>query len=379
MNDHAKPSLHETSNQLNDIIKNIIKNKKNITPAIAFKNIQSLMQTIRQTRDVRVFNVKEWSDGMISIIPSQLGMAASLTLNHCTDIFAGDSSIYRLDPYIDVFVQHGWNQGLVEKVKCHTALNKPRRLYRHSPEYHLFWDIAESMDKFMNEAKREMYSRWFKDVIYEAQRLSVNNNKGLRDFIDSLFANHSRLLLLRVDFHYHKGNIIHSEADRLVKYQEARHDREQFITKMKSASLFTDLLGYVWKLEYGPEKGFHYHMMFLFDGSWVREDVNLAMRVGKYWEDNITQGRGTYHNCNAEKNRYSKLGIGMINYYDTALREGLYQAASYLTKADHMVRALLPGDDRAFGRGLIQKPKSGNGPGRPRSYCSEEGLDLTAS
>ena len=58
-------------------------------------------------------------------------------------------------------------------------------------------------------------------------------------------------------------------------------------------------------------------------GSKVREDQTLAMLLGNYWKNFITQGRGTYHYWNAFKDGYKTLGVDMINYYDLELRESL--------------------------------------------------------
>jgi hypothetical protein len=136
---------------------------------------------------------------------------------------------------------------------------------------------------------------------------------------------------------------------------------------MENNRLGKHMLGYAWKLEYGPDKGWHYHLLFIFDGSNVREDQTLAMFIGDYWKNVITQCRGSYYNCNAFKDSYKTLGIGMINYHDLELRQGLYQAAKYLTKPDYYARAIVLGNDRTFARKATLKPKDGN-IGRPRSF-----------
>ncbi|MDP1710003.1 MAG: inovirus-type Gp2 protein, partial [bacterium] len=182
-----------------------------------------------------------------------------------------------------------------------------------------------------------------------------------------LFTRYARLLVLRVDLEYQSGNVIHNEQDRLTKYQEASNDRKHFFNNMDSNKLFEHLVGIAWTLEYGVETGFHYHMVLIYDGSEVREDETLAYWVGKYWSCNITEGQGRDYNCNAKKNKYRELGIGTINYYDTALREGLYHAIGYLMKTDHLALMLIPKGCRTFGRGeelATDQPKMG----RPRSH-----------
>lgn len=56
---------------------------------------------------------------------------------------------------------------------------------------------------------------------------------------------------------------------------------------MRSNKLFDNRVGYVWKLEYGIDKGFHYHMMI--------QDINIAKMIGEYWAAVITHYRGLYY------------------------------------------------------------------------------------
>ena len=128
------------------------------------------------------------------------------------------------------------------------------------------------------------------------------------------------------------------------------------------------MVGYVWKLEYGREKGHHYHMMFFLDGAKVRQDIVIAKLIGEYWNNVITQGKGVYYNCNGNKARYRHCGVGMIHYSEAEkLRSLKEMAAIYLTKADRYVSACMPGNNRTFGKG--NSPKVGErSVGRPREY-----------
>lgn len=162
-----------------------------------------------------------------------------------------------------------------------------------------------------------------------------------------------------------------TESDIGIKYREAKDDLKHFLNNTKSNDLFKHLLGHVWKLEYGAEKGFHFHVLFFFRGARVWKDKKLARLIGEYWKNQITNGRGIYYNCNANKALYRSLGIGMIKYDNMALRAGLCKAAEYLIKVDHFARLLTPDNGRTFGRGEILEPKGDNDPGRPRSECPE--------
>ena len=87
--------------------------------------------------------------------------------------------------------------------------------------------------------------------------------------------------------------------------------------------------------------------------------------MGAFWLS-ITQGDGTYFNCNADKFRYEQCYLGQINYYDHQKREALLQA-NYLTKADENIIAVqLNGKCRIYGR--MELPVRTSTAGRPRGY-----------
>lgn len=86
-------------------------------------------------------------------------------------------------------------------------------------------------------------------------------------YINALFEYRSRLLIIRLDLSYE------SNTERKDKYkshtkdeidswgQTARTHRNILIKKL-GKQFKESFIGYVWKLEYGKDKGFHYHMIF---------------------------------------------------------------------------------------------------------------------
>ena len=92
--------------------------------------------------------------------------------------------------------------------------------------------------------------------------------------------------------------------------------------------------------------------------------------IGDYWNDTLTSGNGTYYNCNAHKEQYQNLGIGMINYSDEGLMVNLKEhVAPYLNKTDYFIKLITTGKERAFIRGVLSKPKTEKR-GRPRSKAN---------
>lgn len=133
---------------------------------------------------------------------------------------------------------------------------------------------------------------------------------------------------------------------------------------MHKMNIFDAWIGYVWKLEYGVKKGYHYHMFFMFDAQKVRQDVIIGMNIGKLKNEKITKLKGVYFNCNAHKYKYTHCGIGMINYSEKERIAGIHKALSYLTKVDRFIKLRSNTIGRIFGKGEIKKLKSSAG--RPR-------------
>ena len=98
--------------------------------------------------------------------------------------------------------------------------------------------------------------------------------------------------------------------------------------------------------------------MFIFNANEVRFDIFIARAIGKCWVEGITQGGGTYFNCNQNKIKYGKkLGIGMIKRDDEQLRKNIGNVVNYLVKTDLYVKARVPEGKRTFGKGEIIQPK----------------------
>lgn len=96
-------------------------------------------------------------------------------------------------------------------------------------------------------------------------------------------------------------------------------------------------------------------------------DISICKQFGEYWTSVITEGKGTYFNCNAQPERYVKSGIGMVKHDDIVKQEGLQCAVGYLTKIDTFARLALPGNMRTFGRGEVKTLNKTGRPGRKRA------------
>lgn len=234
-------------------------------------------------------------------------------------------------------------------------------------ESYIPWDISEShwmfepapklvqrINQFLNDYVRYTQTDDFIKQLSNMRRRKKRNTTSLLSYTNNLFDVYSRLLVVRVDFHYQP------EYYEGLTVQQVIDDREAFLRNIKR--YFRHLVGLCWKLEYEPQRKFHYHFIFFFDGNKMRQDISLGRMLGEHWVD-ITGNTGSYHNCNYADKTYPEKYLGMIHYSDEIKRRALRHAA-YLTKNDENILAILcNGQARIFGR--METPRRAAA-GRPR-------------
>jgi len=196
-----------------------------------------------------------------------------------------------------------------------------------------------------------------RDFVRGAQQ----NLKSLKDLFNNLLSVRSKILVVRVDLLYRDAFGV-EEFGGEKTYRQVSLDRACFIEKIQK--IYRDgLMGYAWKLEYGVSRGYHYHMVFFFDGARHHQDIKIGIQIGMAWGKQ-TEWRGTFHNCNAHKNQYRVCGVGMLKHSDPDLAERFDAMASYLTKANYHGRLILPGKQRSFQTTFCKEKKGAKG--RPR-------------
>lgn len=272
--------------------------------------------------------------------------ALRVDIEYLQGVYAGG----RLSPYLQVF----------DKVK--------RRLQEVDGGERITDDnlsLSEQIDVVRQAViaiKQETASGEFKAHWRNCRRAVSKNAKGLDDFIDSLFVLHSRMLVIRLDVGYLLDYL--QSQNFVIGLDRVKRDFSAFLRGLRRGRLKESVCGYVWKLEFGPTKQYHYHLMIFLDGARHQEDVRLCEEIGEVWSKEITNGEGCYFNCNRQKERYSRRGIGMISWNDTELIENLKWAGRYLVKKDLLIRPNLNDKERMFGKSSVSS--EAKGAGRPR-------------
>lgn len=200
---------------------------------------------------------------------------------------------------------------------------------------------------------------------------AVERAKEYASYVDALFRRYARLVVLRIDLEYRK------EVRSQISIVDAMADLNHFFNNQRNNSHFNGKVGFIVKLEYGVQKGLHFHVILFFDGAIRdgRKDVHLVEEIGEYWTKVITKGRGAYWNINANKLNYERLGlrgIGVINAWETNLVANLkHRVVGYLCKSTQYVKLKLQAEQQSGrtiktirrGKFPVEPPKK---LGRPR-------------
>lgn len=198
-----------------------------------------------------------------------------------------------------------------------------------------------------------LFTRCTSDRRYQTRKKQDN----LVAYAESLHAQHSRLLVVRVDLSYPLANM-----DQIGIVDVYRHLDELMYLK-DVHPMFNHSVGYAWVLEQGGEsRGYHIHAAFYFLGSKRQNDEYIAGQIGDLWQYQITDGLGSYFNCNRKeyKEDYARkgtLGVGMIHRNNELECRNALNAISYLArpeKTDQYLR-MKPCGRRTFGTGQLPK------------------------
>lgn len=165
--------------------------------------------------------------------------------------------------------------------------------------------------------------------------------------------------------------------------EDIREYFSQFKNNFRHNDLFTHVVGYFAKIEFGQSRGHHIHMILLMNGQMVNRDAFIADEIGHYWRNVITSEKdddgnsksfGAFFNCNkkAFDNKiygYKQVGIGMIEHSDAEKRKiFVTKVLTYLCKAEQFGRTDRSGKKfRLFSRSEMPRQRKATRLGRPRN------------
>lgn len=212
--------------------------------------------------------------------------------------------------------------------------------------------VSSTLNSAIDGIRIDIKSKTFPDLFRMLSRVIYENYLSGENYIDSLFNKYSRLLVLRIDFSYHKSDTLNGRYFESLTADKLRMNRDALVKYFQTDAREHGLVGYMWKIEWKPDKGFHIHTLLFMDGSKVQKEYKLGNVFGEHWKSQITENQGYIWNCNLNKEAYDEsLGIGMISATDMQKIQNLKRhVLSYITKPDYLARIILGTDSRLFGR-----------------------------
>lgn len=367
------PEDYDSAKRLNDFqqktksLEHLILNTTDVPFAMIQSNDQELKSIEQRLTDIE----QEMPSSNISIIKKRHELEAKLFeikkgfRLHNKELMTLISEIMIMS---DEYIHKHYSLNVFATTFYEAIKSKELTSTAQLPLNNIMENEAMAINSFVNGLREKTKSKDYQKKLSDFKSSNKRNFNSGAKLVNRLFDNYSKIMVVRVDLGYTSKNMGGRDDDsdlsrREINLNKVSDDRRKFFNNIRQTSIGSALIGHIWKLEYGEDKGFHYHMIFFFDGAKVHKDSYYADEIGKYWSQ-ITGGIGCYFNCNRAKSEYKRLGIGMISHYDHELRDNLiWVVLAYLVKKDQMI-SCDTGKHRTFGRSEIPKPK--NPSGRPR-------------
>lgn len=308
--------------------------------------IECLMRDLAASEHI-LFALEERKGGRRYLKNSSLGGRFVLALDYDISEIRRHFERHKFTPYFELFE---------ECVEVASLYGLSLAVKSRDPSAIEAW--CDALNNCVGQIRARLHSQAFKSRLNLFRRVPNENYLGLRRYLDGLFEKYSGLLVIRLDLGFEKERYGYSGLRSPVTCEDAIGCRVRLFKNRRSNGIFKHMVGYAWKLEYGLDKGYQYHLLLLFDGSKCQEDVNIALEIGEYWKNVITNGKGVYCNFNATKGAYKACGTGRINRTDFELRAILKdKVAIYLSKVDVILKLAMPDGHRSYNRGGVPRLK----------------------
>ncbi|CAL60687.1 conserved hypothetical protein [Herminiimonas arsenicoxydans] len=275
------------------------------------------------------------------------------------------SEIYRYSTRVEAFYDACKSMGLIGS--------------KRSFEFSLFDAMEISagisyMDLF-NKLIEQVYAccqgREFKERERLRKANAERNKKNVLALEEAMFSEEtgrSRWIILSLTLRYKPS------YRRWITPDIIQQHRDRFFAARRFNELMSGIKNYVWTIEQGEDTGLHLHVILFYSAD-SNHDEYIAMQIGKYWENIVTEGKGDYWNSNGGKLKkgYAEkghgVGVGQINWNDLAKRDALRINLVYLAKTEQYLMIKVANSIHTFGTGQVpKKAKSG----RPRGLANCE-------
>lgn len=215
---------------------------------------------------------------------------------------------------------------------------------------------AEWLDQFVERTYLLTQEKEFKYQQKKRMDRARNQFKSAKQCVDLALEQRSRVLIIRLDLRFAKTQ--NPSVDQVKK------DLRTFLRHVGRTDNL-NILGYIWKLEFGQRRGFHYHFIFILDSRDHSQEIKIAQQIGQIWEK-VIGVEGTFHNCHfkAVNNQYDKLAIGRLHRHEQQKYQYLLELLRYFAKKDQFILHKNIGKERTLGTSIDRDTKKSMG--RPK-------------
>lgn len=149
-----------------------------------------------------------------------------------------------------------------------------------------------------------------------------------------LTTTYSKLLPLRIDFHYATDFFMGSIDDvdgQDIDFIKAKTD----ITKLCQQVMneINHVIGYIWVMELSDNNNLHFHTLFYVNGQRVQKYYPIYVEINRLWKQITSENAYTY-DCNQNKKDYRYNCLNVFQYSDIDAINKLNYVMSYLAKKE---------------------------------------------
>lgn len=204
--------------------------------------------------------------------------------------------------------------------------------------------FAELLDQFVERTYWLTQEKEFKYQQKKRTDRARNQFESAKQCVDLALEQRSRVLIIRLDLRF--GKTQNPSIDQVKK------DLRTFLRHVGRTKNL-NILGYIWKLEFGERRGFHYHFIFILDSRDHSQEIKLAQQIGQIWEK-VIGVEGAFHNCHfkAVNNQYDKLAIGRLHRDEQQKYQYLLGLLRYFAKKDQFILHKNIGKERTLGTSI---------------------------
>ncbi|XKE44224.1 inovirus Gp2 family protein [Halomonas organivorans] len=193
------------------------------------------------------------------------------------------------------------------------------------------------------------------DTKKEVKRLQsrVNHNRQNQlKYLGSLLERYGTLFAVHLDVGYQYKNDYRFMGS--ITYERAKRDFSNFMQERRHNPLWKDdLAGFIWKLEDGFERRYHYQLILIYKGESANCHLDDKGVLQERWIKETTGGDGACYQAwgDAEQTPLGAEPEGIVDSKNSPNYLALTRFIDYLNKLDLIINLNVPKGANVYGRG----------------------------